>query len=111
MQIHVQSHGFALTGALREHAERRLRFGLTYAVEHIQRIEVRLSDINGPRGGADKRCSIVVTLEKLPEVVIEDIESDLYAAIDRAADRSSRAVARRLERKREHLDLPQPVAD
>ena len=111
MQIHIQSHGFALTEALREHAERRLRFGLTHGSDHIRRVEVRLSDINGPRGGADKLCSIVVTLENLPEVVIEDIENDLYIAIDRAADRTSRAVARRLERKREHLDLHQPVTD
>ena len=111
MQIHIQSQDFALTEALREHAERRLRFGLTRGSDHIRRVEMRLSDINGPRGGADKRCSIVVTLESLPEVVIEDIESDLYVAIDRAADRSSRAVARCLERRRAHLDLPQPVAD
>jgi putative sigma-54 modulation protein len=83
---------------LREHAEHRLRFGLTHASDHIRRVEIRLSDINGPCGGADKRCSIVVTLESFPEVVIVDIENDLYVAIARAADRASRSVARRLER-------------
>ena len=36
------------------------------------------------------------------DVVIEDGESDLFVAIDRAADRTERAVARRLERLREH---------
>ncbi|MHB1290993.1 MAG: ribosome hibernation-promoting factor, HPF/YfiA family [Sulfuricella sp.] len=116
MQIHIQSQGFSLTDALREHAEHRLRFGLTHASDHIRRVEMRLSDINGPRGGADKRCSIVVTLENLPEVVIEDVENDLYDAIDRAADRASRSVARCLERKREHVagqrpDLSPPEAD
>jgi ribosome-associated translation inhibitor RaiA len=34
-------------------------------------------------------------------VVIEDTESDLYVAIDRAAERAERAVVRRLERLRE----------
>ena len=108
MQIHIQSQGFILTDSLREHAERRLRFGLTHAGDHVRRVEMRLSDINGPRGGADKRCSIVVALESLPDVVIEDVENDLYVAIDRAADRSSRAVARCLERKREHVAGPRP---
>ncbi|MDP3482877.1 MAG: ribosome-associated translation inhibitor RaiA [Sulfuricella sp.] len=116
MQIHIQSQSFTLTDALREHAEHRLRFGLSHASDHIRRVEVRLSDINGPRGGADKRCSIVVALESLPDVVIEDIENDLYVAIDRAADRASRSVARCLERKREHVagsrqDLSPPQAD
>jgi putative sigma-54 modulation protein len=36
------------------------------------------------------------------DIVIKDIESDLYVAIDRAVDRAERAVARRLERQREH---------
>lgn len=108
MQIHIQSQGFTLTDALREHAEHRLRFGLTHASDHIRRVEMRLSDINGPRGGADKRCGIVVALENLPDVVIEDIENDLYVAIDRAADRASRSVARCLKRKREHVAGPRP---
>lgn len=108
MQIHIQSQGFPLTDALREHAEHRLRFGLTHASDHIRRVEMRLSDINGPRGGADKRCSIVVTLGNLPEVVIEDVENDLYVAIDRAADRVSRSVARCLERKREQVAGQRP---
>jgi putative sigma-54 modulation protein len=37
-----------------------------------------------------------------PDVVIEDTESDLYVAIDRAVERIERSVARRLERQREH---------
>ena len=62
---------------------------------------VRLSDINGPRGGADKCCHIQVVLPQLPDVVIEDTEVDLYAAIDRAADRAGRTVDRRLARHRD----------
>ena len=62
---------------------------------------MRLSDINGPRGGADKCCHIQVVLPHLPDVVIEDIEMDLYAAIDRAADRAGRTVGRRLTRQRD----------
>ena len=61
---------------------------------------VRLSDINGPRGGEDKCCHIQVALAHLPDVVIEDTEADLYAAIDRAADRAAHTVGRRLMRKR-----------
>ena len=34
--------------------------------------------------------------------MIEEIEEDLYVAINRAADRTERTVARRLERLREH---------
>ena len=100
MQIDIQARNFQLTDALRNHIERRLGFALSARYDHIQRVIVRLSDINGPRGGADKCCHMQVVLAHLPEVVIEDTEADLYAAIDRAADRVSRTIGRRLARQR-----------
>ncbi|HHJ16919.1 MAG TPA: HPF/RaiA family ribosome-associated protein [Gammaproteobacteria bacterium] len=100
MQIDIQARNFQLTEALSNHTERRLGFALSARDDHIQRVIVRLSDINGPRGGVDKHCHIQVVLAHMPDVVIEDTEADLYAAIDRAADRAGRTVARRLARQR-----------
>jgi len=102
MRIDIQASGFKLTDGLRAHAERRLQFALSWAVHDVRKVMVRLSDINGPRGGNDKRCYIQIPIPGRPDVVIEDTEPDLYLAIDRAADRIERSVARRLERKREH---------
>ena len=100
MQIEIQARNFSLTDALRGHVERRLGFAFSSRSRHIERILVRLSDINGPRGGADKRCHIQVILPQLSDVVIEDIEPSLYVAIDRAADRACRTLARKLGRRR-----------
>ena len=99
MQIDIKARNFSLTDALRSHAERRLRFSLTCCDDHIQRVVMRLSDINGPRGGADKRCRLQVVLAGLPDVVVEDIEADLYVAIDRAADRAGRTLVRKIDRQ------------
>ena len=102
MQIVIQARGFALTSGLREHIERRIGFALDWAKYHVRRVSVRLSDLNGPRGGEDKRCHIQVAMPGGADVVIEDTESDLYVAIDRAADRAGRTLARRVERNRAH---------
>ena len=102
MRIDIQARGFELTEGLREHTERRLHFALSWASHGVRTVNVRLSDINGPRGGNDKRCRIKVPLPGGQAVVVEDTEADLYVAIDRAADRTERTVARRLERLREH---------
>ncbi|HEY9051959.1 MAG TPA: HPF/RaiA family ribosome-associated protein [Gammaproteobacteria bacterium] len=112
MLIEIQARNFPLTNALRGHIQRRLDFALSTRYEHIQRILVRLSDINGPRGGSDKCCHIQIILPRLADVVIEDTESDLYDAINRAADRASRTVARKLARERDKtLRLaPDPLA-
>ena len=102
MHIDIQASGFKLTNDLREHAVRRLQFALSWAAHDVSKVVVRLSDINGPRGGRDKRCYIQVPIPGRPDVVIEDIEPDLYVAINHAVDRIERSVARRLERKRAH---------
>lgn len=101
MQINIQAQNFPLTSALRGHVKRRLGFALSTRDDHIQKIMVRLSDINGPRGGEDKRCRIQIVLPHLPDVVIEDTMADLYCAIDRASDRAGRTVGRRLARQRD----------
>lgn len=101
MQTVIQALNFTLTSALRGYVKRRIGFALSTREDHIQRISVRLSDINGPRGGKDKRCHIQVVIPHMADVVIEDTEEDLYAAIDRAVDRAGRTVGRRLSRYRD----------
>ena len=101
MRITIQSHGFILTDALRTYVEQRLRAALGWSGARLRKLVVSLSDINGPRGGIDKRCKIQVQLSGGGKgVVIEDTEADLYAAIDRAAERTDRALVRRVERLR-----------
>ena len=112
MQIDIQARDFSLTDALRSHAEQRLRSTLTCCDDHIQRIVMRLSDINGPRGGTDKRCHLQVVLAGLPDVVIEDIEADLYVAIDRATARAGRTLVRKIDRQQSLLRQGRPpIAD
>ncbi len=99
MQIDIKTHRFPLTDALRSHARRRLYYALSSIDEPIQRVVVRLSDVNGPRGGMDKRCRLQLVLAGLPDVIVEDTQADLYVAIDRASDRAGRTLVRRLERR------------
>ena len=101
MRIVIQANGFVLTEALRMYTEQRMANALGWAGERMRKLAVSLSDINGPRGGIDKRCKVQVQLGGGQEVVIEDTEADLYLAIDRAADRADRAVVRRVERRRD----------
>ena len=118
MQIDIQARDFSLTQSLRNHVERRLGFALGQRYDRISRILVRLSDINGPRGGNDKRCRLHLVMPGQAEVVIADTRADLYAAIDCAADRAARTVARKLARLRSFRRsrwtegaVPAPVLD
>ncbi len=61
-------------------------------------IDVRLADVNGPKGGIDKLCSIVVTPPGLATLRVEEQAADYYGAIDAAAATLKKSLARSLER-------------
>ncbi|WP_313953496.1 HPF/RaiA family ribosome-associated protein [Accumulibacter sp.] len=98
MQIEIHAHGFPLSEALRAHVERRFQFAVGRFEDRVQGVIVRLSDLNGPRGGVDKHCQVQLRLRGLPKIVIKDTEADTYVAVDRAADRSGRTLGRNLQR-------------
>ena len=100
MQIQIRARHVAVTEALHAHVERRLGFALARFGARIGRVLVRFSDPNGHRGGVDKRCQIDVGLRPSGRVRGEDTDADLGVAVNRAADRVARAVARVLERER-----------
>ena len=110
MQIDIQSRGFSLTNSLMDYAQQRVKLSMAYCCSHVSRIVIRLSDINGPRGGPDKRCNIQVVLEGMPDVVVHNTEINLYDAIDRAVDRTRRAVVKKVDRQMTLLrNRAQPV--
>jgi putative sigma-54 modulation protein len=102
MRIHIYAPNFVLTEALRDYVERRFQFAVSWAHTHVRKVSVRLGDINGPRGGDDKSCRIQIPIKGGKDIVIENVDSDLYAAIDRAFDRAARAIGRHLDRSREY---------
>ena len=106
MHIDIQARDFLLTEALESQIRRRLDFALKPRYDQIQHIHVRLSDLNGPRGGVDKCCTLHIVLPHLQDVVVNDTEFDMYIAINRAIDRAGRAVSRRLSRQRVRSQRP-----
>ncbi|MDZ4202115.1 MAG: HPF/RaiA family ribosome-associated protein [Gallionella sp.] len=101
MNFQIQARGFTLTAGLRQHVAVRLAYALNHGRDIVSRIIVRLSDVNGPRGGVDKCCGIEVRRKGAPALIVEDIQADLYVAIDRASERMGRTLDRRLARQRD----------
>jgi ribosome-associated translation inhibitor RaiA len=100
MKIDVRFRGLEPSDALRDHAVRRIHFHLSRFGHEISSVLVRISDVNGPKGGVDKQCQVTVRGRRLSDVIIDDLSGDAYSAIDMAVERVSRAVGRELERVR-----------
>jgi putative sigma-54 modulation protein len=97
-------------GTCAAHIEKRLEFALARFGGRIQRIQVALEDQNGPRGGLDKNCRIVVRLKEGGDVVAEVADVNWEIAVDRATTRVGHTVARRIARRRTGRRIVQPFA-
>ena len=84
----------------RYHLRRKLGMKLGKCATSIERISVRVEDVNGPRGGVDQVCRINVGLIGLPPVVVEGRSASLEGAIGAALTGVERAVRRTVQRRR-----------
>ncbi len=100
MHLEIRAGNVELADAMRLHLERRLRFALGRFDDRIRKVTVRLKDLNGPKGGTDQQCRISLDLIPKGKLILDEQSADVVVAMDRAADRVGRAVARRMHRNR-----------
>ncbi|MBN0985853.1 HPF/RaiA family ribosome-associated protein [Amphritea pacifica] len=100
MKINLKVRHVSIKKGLAEYIRRRMAFALASRDDQTDQINVTLSDINGPRGGKDKRCQVRIVIAGQRDIVIDDVQQNWQEAIDSAASRASRTLTRRLARIR-----------
>lgn len=106
MKLLVVGQRTGVTEELREFIARRLHFALGRFAPRVERVTARVADVNGPRGGTDKRCRMEVKLRGLGSVSSEAHAADVEEAAAFAAERLARGVARALERRQQAKRRP-----
>ena len=97
---HIRGAGAILEDTDRAYIRRKLGMQLGKFARSIERVSVRVKDVNGPRGGVDKLCAVKVVLSRLPSVVVQEQRASLQAAMDGALLRTERVVRRSVQRRR-----------
>jgi ribosome-associated translation inhibitor RaiA len=105
----IRTSGVRLSREERSYIRRKVGLKLGKYSRAIERVTVRLRDVNGPRGGVDKVCAAKVVVSGLPSVVVERREHDVRAAVDGTLDATERAVRKVIQRRRGGRPRP-PVA-
>ena len=99
MQVIFESRD-PLAAPLRDVAVDRLKFVMRRLGNFVARARLRLSDVNGPRGGVDKRCQVELKTDAGGTVVITAASHDWRSAIDDALARAAQVMRRQLQRGR-----------
>lgn len=101
MKVQVRFQGFPSSTSLADYARRKVHQRLRRFSGRIRAVDARFSDVNGPRGGRDKRCLITVHVPGRAPLNIEELHQDFYAGINLALGRVAQLVGRKIERARE----------
>lgn len=100
MKIEVRFRGLECSDGVRDHVARRIHSHLSRFGNEVTGVLVRIADVNGPKGGVDKRCQVTVCGPRFGSAILDEKSSDVYSAVDMAVERIGRTIGRELERAR-----------
>ena len=96
MRLLIQTQGLLLSRQDRDEIRTRIHNAFARFGHKTLGASLHLQDINGPRGGQDKNCHLVVELEDTT-AVITDRGSDLKSVVNRAVHRAVQTLRRQLQ--------------
>lgn len=80
MNIQIRSNDFSLSESIKSMVQSQLLDRLRRYNDMVKSIYVVFSDINGPKGGNDKKCLIRISTKK-KDITVVDTGADLYFLI------------------------------
>jgi hypothetical protein len=99
MQVLIESASRA-AASVRDVAATRAQFVMRRMAAIVPRVRLRLSDVNGPRGGVDKQCRVDLFAPGYGTVVVTAFARDWRTALDTALARAAHALGRLRQRAR-----------
>lgn len=103
MEIRVRFVGVAPSDAraVISEVERRVEMALDRLAPRVREVSVAFSDVNGPRGGLDQQCVVIITPRNEGEPVVGRAREEARGqAVIRALRRARRQLEDTLERQR-----------
>ena len=77
--------------------------------DQVQKINVTINDINGPKGGKDKLCKVVIHVSGMPDIVITDNKVSVSLAVNTALSRAKLILIKKLKRKQKNMPRFKPL--
>lgn len=116
MKFSINFRKVVSTKELIEHINRKASFAFSRTQDSIHNASITIRDINGPKGGVDKECLVVIKPCGLKKIVISEQSANLKKAIDRAISRANQSLIKGLKKsqsalKRKNMMVPLPLTN
>jgi ribosome-associated translation inhibitor RaiA len=103
MQIQVNHDNHVrLTGDTADRLSRTVEDSLAKFADRITRVEMHLGDVNGSKGGPDKRCMLEARISNMKPIAVTHHADTLQLAIDGALERLDHALSHAIGKLETH---------
>jgi putative sigma-54 modulation protein len=109
MKVQVRFKGIEGSDELVHFVTRKVHQHLSGFGHHVRSVMVRLTDVNGPRGGKDKRCQFEIAGPDIGSLHVEGWHEEVCAGVDETLDRVAQTVGRSIARLRDHAVERRPA--
>jgi putative sigma-54 modulation protein len=103
MKVRLVRKGVVADEDLQSFIGAKLQSTLSRLAHRVSTVRIQVEDMNGPRGGLDKRCVVLLSGRGFDSLIIDVRDTRLYPAIASALESAARAVVRALQRQRAGL--------
>ncbi len=98
MNVFIESPGVVLPRNESQVLAGRIHNAFERFSRRIERLQVSLKDVNGPRGGRDKVCLIRIDMAKSGQIIVRERSADMHRAIKSAIRRARALITHELKR-------------
>jgi putative sigma-54 modulation protein len=109
MQLNIDAQNLNISEQVKEDMSQRIKDMFARTQQKIRKVSVVFTDINGPKGGADKQCRVQLVLFGLPSVNVVCKQANFHKALARALSAAKRTLKRRFNKLQrvEHVSVRQ----
>ena len=106
MKLNINFQNMQGGGDIIDYIDHRVSFAFARTRHEIDNTKITITDINGPKGGVDKQCKVIIKPRGMKPIVIAEKRESVRNAIDRCLTRASHSINRKLKRKRSLCKKP-----
>ena len=100
MQITIESTNTELASGEKKHLKQHVKSLFERVRWLIDSVSISVSDANGPKGGCDKHCTVVIRGKFSKAIVVKDKKPATTQAVRQALSRANRALVKQWKRNK-----------
>jgi len=98
MELAVNTLNIEITGEAIAQIKNKARKVFSRISDNIMAVKVTLDDVNGPKGGRDKKCMVIVHCHGMPSVVASNNQQSVIGAVNLALTKAHAALVKKIKR-------------